>query len=192
MLSAGNQLLAIIDDLLDITAIEANRTLLEPSHFSLLPVINEVRNTLELDVTDNHNEFVIDNQLRDDIIFGDFKRVRQALINVVSNANKFTQNGKVTVTLKPDDNDADNWVCVEITDTGIGMNDEQVQYIFEAFTQGDSGLSRKFGGTGIGLNLTSRLWSMMGGTIEVNSQLGQGSSFRLLIPRVGQAQPKAA
>jgi len=192
VLSAGNQLLAIIDDLLDITAIEANRTLLEPSHFSLLPVINEVRNTLELDVTDNHNEFVIDNQLRDDIIFGDFKRVRQALINVVSNANKFTQNGKVTVTLKPDDNDADNWVCVEITDTGIGMNDEQVQYIFEAFTQGDSGLSRKFGGTGIGLNLTSRLWSMMGGTIEVNSQLGLGSSFRLRIPRVGQAQPKAA
>lgn len=192
ILSAGLQLLAIVNDILDITSIEANRTVLELSDFNLSEVVNEVRNTLQLAFNDNKNEFIFNEYLGDNKIYADIKRVRQALMNVVNNANKFTQNGRVTVNINKDSEFPRDWICIEIIDTGIGMGEEQVRYIFDAFTQGDLGLSRRFGGMGIGLNLTSRLWNMMGGKISVQSDLGKGTNFRLRIPRIGQETPKAA
>jgi len=192
ILSAGNQLLGIINDILDITSIEANRTILELTNFAIPQVVTEVQNTLQLAINDNNNEFVLNNTINNAVILADMKRVRQALMNVISNANKFTQNGKVTVTICADKENPRDWICIEVSDTGIGMSDEQVHHIFEVFTQGDSGLSRRFGGTGIGLNLTSRLWGMMGGKINVHSELGKGSTFQLRIPRLGQETPQAA
>jgi len=192
ILSAGHQLLAIINDLLDITAIEASRTVLELSNFSIPEVVIEVRETLQLAMNENNNQFRFDNQLSDNVIFADMKRVRQALMNVISNANKFTKNGDIAIKIQPDEQSPRDWVCIEINDTGIGMSEEQVQHIFEVFTQGDLGLDRRFGGTGIGLNLTSRLWRMMGGKIEVRSELGKGSSFQLRIPRTGHESTQAA
>lgn len=192
ILSAGHQLLAIVNDLLDITAIEASRTVLELSNFSIPEVIVEVRETLQLALNKNNNQFLFDNQLSDSVIFADMKRVRQALMNVISNANKFTQNGKIAIEIRQDEQSPADWVCIEVNDTGIGMSEEQVQHIFEVFTQGDLGLDRRFGGTGIGLNLTSRLWRMMGGKIDVRSELGKGSSFQLRIPRSGQESTQAA
>lgn len=191
VLTAGNQLLAIINDLLDVTAIEARRTNLAISEFSLIDMVDEVQQTLHLTLTDNNNQFKLTNLLNEQRIEADLNRVRQALLNVVSNAIKFTQDGVISITLK-DDAEYNNWVCVEVTDTGIGMADDQIRYIFEAFSQGDGGLNRKYGGTGVGLNLTYRLWNMMGGKIDVQSELGKGSTFRLRIPRHGVEQPYAA
>jgi signal transduction histidine kinase len=118
----------------------------------------------------------------------DRARIRQALLNVFSNAVKFTANGEVTINVNSksvlDNVDLTEWVCFDIHDTGIGMSEQQIQYIFKPFTQGDDSMTRQFGGTGIGLNLTHHLWTMMGGSIDVQSQLKQGSTFRLSIPVV--------
>ena len=114
----------------------------------------------------------------------DETRLRQTLLNLLSNACKFTKEGDVWFTVKSRTVNDQEWVSFAVKDSGIGMTEDQVASIFEEFTQAESGTAAKFGGTGLGLSITKKLIEMMGGTIQVHSQPGAGSTFEMLLPRV--------
>src|SRR6202011_4798193 len=114
----------------------------------------------------------------------DETRFRQALLNLASNANKFTENGTVTITAGRQRFDDREWVTVAVTDTGIGMNAEQMDRLFQEFSQADSSTTRKYGGTGLGLAISRRFCQMMGGDITVASEPGRGSTFTIRLPRI--------
>ena len=117
---------------------------------------------------------------------GDETRLRQCLINLLTNACKFTEDGVVTVTAQPMRLAGIEWLNFEIADTGIGMNEQQVIKVFEEFTQAEDDTTTKYGGTGLGLPITKQLTEMMGGQISVESVPGQGSTFRIRVPRTYQ------
>jgi signal transduction histidine kinase len=109
----------------------------------------------------------------------DGQRVRQVLLNLLSNAAKFTEQGKVDLSVE---RSGDGWVRCAVRDNGIGMSAEQVDRLFEPFSQGDSSTSRKYGGTGLGLSISLRFVEMLGGHITVESELGEGSCFTVWLP----------
>ena len=115
-------------------------------------------------------------------IYSDPIRIRQIVLNLLSNACKFTENGRVTVEVACEDKDAQSWLNLKVSDTGIGMFPEQVKRIFEQFMQADNTTTRKYGGTGLGLAISQRLCQMMQGTIDVNSKPGVGTTFRVRLP----------
>jgi CheY-like chemotaxis protein/anti-sigma regulatory factor (Ser/Thr protein kinase) len=111
-------------------------------------------------------------------------RVRQALLNLASNANKFTEKGTVTIAGRPQRNDGRDWITIAVTDTGIGMTEQQLGRLFQEFSQADASTTRKYGGTGLGLVISRRFCQMMGGDITVESQPGKGSTFTIRLPRI--------
>jgi signal transduction histidine kinase len=122
----------------------------------------------------------------------DETRLRQTLLNLLSNACKFTKEGNVWFSVKGQMKDAEPWISFSVKDSGIGMTEQQVAGIFEEFTQAESGTAAKFGGTGLGLSITKKLIEMMGGTIQVSSTPGEGSVFEMLLPRTIPADNEAA
>jgi len=112
----------------------------------------------------------------------DLTKLRQGLFNLLSNACKFTENGLITFSVSIDQLDGRDWVSFEVTDTGIGMTQDQVDKVFEAFTQADNSTTRKYGGTGLGLTITKKFCQMMGGDISVSSKPGVGSTFSIQLP----------
>ena len=104
------------------------------------------------------------------------------MLNLLSNANKFTHQGKIVLTVSNNSHNQQSWIYFRVSDSGIGMSSEQVQKLFQAFTQADNSTTRKYGGTGLGLVITQKFCQMMGGDIQVESQLGQGSSFTIKLP----------
>ena len=118
----------------------------------------------------------------------DETRLRQSLLNFLSNACKFTEKGVVTFSVKSINTDGVSFLQFTVKDTGIGMSSEQVDKVFEEFTQAEDSTSAKFGGTGLGLSITKRLVEMMGGQVEARSQIGKGSEFSIKIPRVAPAK----
>ena len=131
---------------------------------------------------------------RADRLHADQIRFRQALLNLASNANKFTENGTVTIAAQPQRPDGRDWIMIAVTDTGIGMTDEQIGRLFHEFSQADASTTRKYGGTGLGLAISKRFCQMMGGDITVKSMPGKGSTFTIRLPRIvqiGQAQTHA-
>jgi PAS domain S-box-containing protein len=186
---AGKHLLALINDILDISKIEAGKMELYLETFDVAQVIFEVRNTIQPLMEKHHNTFNI--HCSDDIgsMSADLTKLRQVLLNLLSNAAKFTENGTVTLTVEQRKNekiknekDNSSLILFEVTDTGIGMTTEQMDKVFQAFTQADASTTRKYGGTGLGLAITRHFCQMMGGDISVNSQLGQGSVFTVQLP----------
>src|SRR5690606_22135426 len=120
----------------------------------------------------------------------DQTRVRQALLNLASNANKFTEQGAVTIEARRSREDGKDWITIAVADTGIGKTPEQVQRLFQEFVQADASTTRKYGGTGLGLAISQRFCRMMGGDITVQSEIGRGSIFTLRLPaEVSAAQP---
>ena len=117
----------------------------------------------------------------------DETRLRQSLLNFLSNACKFTENGVVTFTVNSKDEDNGAYVEFLVEDTGIGMTQEQVDKVFEEFVQAEDSTAARFGGTGLGLSITKRLVEMMGGTVAVQSVPGEGSSFSITLPRFASA-----
>src|SRR5262249_37535987 len=120
-------------------------------------------------------------------IHADQIRFRQSLLNLASNANKFTEKGTVTIAAKLEQLNGRDWIMVAITDTGIGITAEQVSKVFQEFSQASSTTSRKYGGTGLGLAISRRFCQMMGGDITVESAPGRGSTFTIRLPRVAQS-----
>jgi len=187
--SAADSLLGIINDLLDFEKIEAGKLELDPSDFSLREVLLDTLQTMVVRAQAKGIELVCDiHPDAPDALVGDAGRLRQVLINLISNAIKFTIHGQVAVRVKVDDGPAPQGVallCFMVSDTGIGIPPEGRERIFRAFEQAESTTTRRYSGTGLGLTIAARLVSLMGGTINVESEPGRGSTF-FFTARFGQ------
>jgi signal transduction histidine kinase/DNA-binding response OmpR family regulator len=179
---AGKHLLTLINDILDLSKIEAGKMELYLETFDVRSVVEDVRSTIHPLVEKNRN--VLDVQYTDDLgsMHADITRVRQVLFNLLSNASKFTENGRILLEAGREATPGDDWIVFRFTDTGIGMSEEQVARIFQAFTQADASTSRRYGGSGLGLVICKRFCQMMGGDVTVQSEAGQGSVFVVRLP----------
>jgi signal transduction histidine kinase/DNA-binding response OmpR family regulator len=177
--SSGESLLSIINDILDFSKIEAGKFELDPVAFDLRPMLGATARALALRAHQKGLELVCDvHQDVRDALVGDHNRLRQIIVNLLGNAIKFTEHGEVVVRVEPDSSaDGEVWLRFSVTDSGIGIPKEQQAKIFEGFAQADASTTRRFGGTGLGLTISSRLVQMMGGTLSVDSTPGRGSTF---------------
>jgi signal transduction histidine kinase len=191
VLGAGRHLLALINDILDLSKIEAGRMELHLETFPLAPIIGDVGKTIEPMATKNANRIVIDCPADLGTMHADQTRFRQALLNLASNANKFSEKGTVTISAQPQRLDGRDMITIAVTDTGIGMTEEQMSRLFQEFSQADASTTRKFGGTGLGLAISRHFCRMMGGDIAVESKPGKGSTFTIRLPRIVQSSETA-
>ena len=203
--TSGRHLLSLINDILDISKIEAGRMDLYFETFDIATLIEEVASTAAPLIEKNGNTLNLHQISNMGTMHGDVTKVQQILLNLLSNAAKFTQNGTITLTASREkiaghssepreENSSEpaadsqssiaskEFLVVNCTDTGIGMNPEQLQHIFQPFTQADASTTRKYGGTGLGLAISQRFCLMMGGNISVKSQEGVGSTFTIRLP----------
>ena len=183
VLGAARHLLALINDILDLSKIEAGRMDLHLETFPLLPVIKDVAKTIEPMATKNGNRIVIDCPADLGTLHADETRFRQSLLNLASNANKFTEKGIITIAAQQRHENGHEWLTLAVTDTGIGMTAEQMSRLFQEFSQASSATASKYGGTGLGLAISRRFCQMMGGDIMVESEPGRGSTFTIRLPR---------
>lgn len=181
--TAGKHLLALISDILDISKIEAGKMPLDIEGFNVQAMIDEVVTTIHPLMEKNGNELNVQCAASLGIMRADQTKVRQILFNLLNNAAKFTEDGKITLAVTRELNmQSGFWFRFRVSDTGIGMTAEQMQYLFQAFAQGDSSITRKYGGTGLGLAISFHFCRMMGGEIEVESKGGTGSTFTVWLP----------
>jgi signal transduction histidine kinase len=191
VLGAGQHLLALINDILDLSKIEAGRMELHLESFPLAPLIENVAKTIEPMAARNGNRIVIDGVRDLGTIHADQTRLRQALLNLGSNANKFTEKGTITITTRSQPNNGRDWITIAVADTGIGMTREQMGKLFQEFSQASSATASRYGGTGLGLAISRRFCQMMGGDIAVQSEAGRGSTFTIQLPRIVQGGAEA-
>jgi signal transduction histidine kinase/CheY-like chemotaxis protein len=179
---AGKHLLALINDILDLSKIEAGRMELYQENFEIGTLIQEVITTIAPLTNKNNNTLVVDCPDNLGEMYADLTKVRQSLFNLLSNASKFTQQGTITLKARRYVGENRSWMRIQVSDTGIGMTQQQQQKLFQAFTQADASTTRKYGGTGLGLAITKKFCQMMGGDIDVTSELGKGSTFIIELP----------
>jgi signal transduction histidine kinase/CheY-like chemotaxis protein len=182
--SSANALLQVIDDILDFSKIEARKLDLHPSPFDLRDTVSETLEMLSGRAAEKEIELACQISHRiPDRLECDSNRLRQILMNLVGNAIKFTERGEVFVTVDIEEDKPDGELVLHfvVTDTGIGIPNEKQQVIFESFVQADGSMTRRYGGTGLGLTISSQLVGLMGGRIWVESQVGKGSSFHFTI-----------
>ena len=181
---AGKHLLSLINDILDLSKIEAGRMELYIEDFNIKNLIDETVSTILPLIEKNEN--VLETNLAEglDMMRADLTKVRQSLFNLLSNASKFTKQGKITLDVSTQIIKEKQFVVFNVKDTGIGMNSEQMAKLFQAFTQADASTTRKYGGTGLGLAITKKFCQMMGGDIQVESEIGRGSTFSISLPIV--------
>jgi signal transduction histidine kinase len=194
VLGAARHLLALINDILDLSKIEAGRMELQLESFALAPLIGSVVKTVEPLAAKNANEIAVHCDAATGTLNADQMRLRQALLNLMSNANKFTERGTITIEARQGKENGRDWVTISVADTGIGMTAEQMGKLFQEFSQADASTARKYGGTGLGLAISKRFCQMMGGDITVESAPGRGSTFTIRLPRIVEAskEPMAA
>jgi signal transduction histidine kinase/putative methionine-R-sulfoxide reductase with GAF domain len=184
VLGAGRHLLALINDILDLSKIEAGRMELQLEPFALAPLIADVVKTIEPLAARNANQVAVQCDAEIGTLHADQMRLRQALLNLMSNANKFTDQGSINIDARQEQEGGRDWVSIAVTDTGIGMTAEQMNRLFQEFSQADASTTRKYGGTGLGLAISKRFCQMMGGDITVASEPGRGSTFTIRLPRI--------
>jgi signal transduction histidine kinase len=187
VLGAGRHLLALINDILDLSKIEAGRMELQLESFPLAPLIADVVKTIEPLAAKNANQVAVHCNKAIGTLYADQMRLRQALLNLMSNANKFTERGTITVDARQGHENGRDWVTIAVADTGIGMTPDQMGKLFQEFSQADASTTRKYGGTGLGLAISKRFCQMMGGDITVASEPGRGSTFTIRLPRIVDA-----
>ena len=178
---AGTHLLGLINQVLDLSKIEAGKLELNPQTVELAPLIDEVVGTARQLAGQTKNRLVVEVQENLGTITVDPMRLRQILLNLLSNACKFTKEGEVKLRASRVRNGC-NWIELSVSDTGIGMTPEQRAKLFEEFTQADATTAQRFGGTGLGLAITRKLARMMGGDVTVASEPGKGSVFTVRLP----------
>ena len=199
--TAGKHLLDMISDILDISKIEAGHVTLYLENFDVATMIEEVMTTAQTLVEKKGNALALKTKGELGTMYADQPKVRQILLNLLSNAAKFTEKGVITIGVeriknekpKPtkriknnDFNSGSNYssqiLIFRVSDTGIGMTDEQLDQIFKPFTQADASTTKKYGGTGLGLTISQRLCEILGGEISVESEDGKGSTFIVSLP----------
>ena len=191
--TAGKHLLGLINDILDLSKIEAGKMELHLEAFDISSLIAEVASTIEMQVAKNGNTLEITCAPDIGVMRADLSKVRQGLFNLVSNAAKFTHDGQIKVEAERQIMDDSEWIMFRVSDTGIGLSPEQIVRLFQSFTQADASTTRKFGGTGLGLALTRRFCQMMSGDVSVHSVPGKGSVFTIKLPAtVSEAIGEAA
>jgi signal transduction histidine kinase/ActR/RegA family two-component response regulator len=180
--AAGRHLLTLINEVLDLSKVEAGKMELHIEPFNLPDLINVVVSTVEPMARKNSNEIVCEGLSSVEILQADFTKVRQILLNLLSNAVKFTEHGEIFLTVKNVVADGIEGVEINVKDSGIGIDQEAADKIFEPFQQADISTTRKYGGTGLGLSLCRNFCEMMGGKIWVGSEVGSGATFSIWLP----------
>jgi signal transduction histidine kinase len=179
--AAGTHLLGLINQVLDLAKIEAGKLELNPQSLQLAPLIDEVVGTARQLAEQNENRLVVETQENLGALTVDPMRLKQILLNLLSNACKFTKQGEVALHVRKVV-DGHNWIEFAVADSGIGMTAEQQAKLFQDFIQADSLTTRRYGGTGLGLALSRKLARMMGGDVTVTSEPGEGSVFTVRLP----------
>ena len=180
--SASRHLLSIINDILDLSKIEAGYLDLNMEDFHVPSMVHDVVTTADPLAARNHNEFRVRCPEDLGIMHSDSTRIRQVLLNLIGNAFKFTEDGVVELKLEREARGAGDWIKIEVSDTGIGMTEAQMGRLFQEFTPADSSTTRKYGGTGLGLAISKRLCQLLGGDISVRSEPGTGTTFEVRLP----------
>jgi PAS domain S-box-containing protein len=179
---AGRHLLGLINEILDLSKIEAGKMELFLERFDVPTLVLDVVATVQPLVEKNANTLEVDCDAGLGSMFADVTKVRQALFNLLSNAGKFTTRGSIVLDVAPEAEGGSPWIRFRVSDSGIGMTPEQMENLFQAFSQADASTTRQYGGTGLGLAISRTFCQMMGGDITVESQLGHGSTFTIRLP----------
>jgi signal transduction histidine kinase len=179
---AGTHLLGLVNQVLDLSKIEAGKLELSPESVSLAPLVDEVVGTARTLAEQKRNRLSAECASDLGSLTVDPMRLRQILLNLLSNACKFTEQGEISLKVKRTGGDDHAWIDFAVTDTGIGMTAEQLGKLFQEFTQADASTARRYGGTGLGLAITRKLCRMMGGDVTVTSEFGRGSIFVVRLP----------
>ncbi len=177
---SGNHLLGLISDVMDFSKIEAGKIVLKAESFDVAPVVQEVAASLEPLAAKNRIDVHV--LCEPAVLYGDRVRVAQCLLNLMGNACKFTQGGRVRVGGSTQRDSSGDWYVVTVADTGIGIKPGDMEKLFRHFTQLDTSSARRYGGTGLGLAISRKLSRLMGGDITVESTAGKGSTFTLRVP----------
>ncbi|HVY86699.1 MAG TPA: ATP-binding protein [Caulobacterales bacterium] len=180
--NSGRHLLKLVNDVLDISKIEANRLEIDAEFIDLGRMLRDVSDSLRLAAEERGNR--LDVKVAADVgpVWADSLRLHQCILNLASNACKFTKNGLVSLSAELAEDQKGRWIAIRVRDTGIGIDPDAVDKLFKPFVQADVSTTRRFGGTGLGLSITRELTRLMGGDVTVESTLGQGSTFTLTLP----------
>jgi signal transduction histidine kinase len=178
---AGHHLLALINEILDLSKIEAGKTVLFAEPFNLKALIQEVVFTIEPLLEGSNNKLSLSIAEMDTEVYNDVTKVRQTLFNLLSNACKFTQHGSIKLQISEFEKDRVTWIKITVKDTGIGIPQEHLDNIFAPFTQADTSTTRNYGGTGLGLTISKHYCRLMGGDLSVESDTGKGSTFTMTL-----------
>jgi len=184
--AAGTHLLSLINEILDLSKIEAGKLELNPEPVNLTRLIDEVVGTAGQLAEKNKNRLIVEAQENLGALNADSMRLKQILLNLLSNACKFTKEGEVALRVRKVA-DGRDWVELAVADTGIGLTTEQQAKLFQEFTQADSLTARRYGGTGLGLAISRKLARMMGGDVTVTGEPGKGSVFTVRLPATGDS-----
>jgi signal transduction histidine kinase len=182
ILSSAHHLLILISDILDLSRIEAGKLALNPTLLSAHYLLREVQPTAEVLAKQNQNTLILEDRIDEALVEVDPLRLRQCLLNLISNACKFTEAGRVTLRTSLESCEGRNFVVWTVADTGIGIPPEHLDRLFKTFSQVDDSSTRRFGGSGLGLAISQQLCQAMGGFISVESVVGSGSSFSIHMP----------
>jgi len=183
IMQAARHLLAMINDVLDLSKIEAGKMQIHTETFDLAEIVSEITNTISPLTTKNKNVLQVIWQGREGLVHSDVTKIRQILINLLGNASKFTDQGIIQLRVGiEEDNKGISWVRFQVKDSGIGISPEQQAKLFQPFIQADASTTRKYGGTGLGLTISQHFTEMLGGYLTLDSKMGEGSTFTVLIP----------
>jgi signal transduction histidine kinase len=188
---AGKHLLGMVNNILDLSKIEAGKMTVFSEVFDIKSMLSDVKDIALTLVEKNGNKLVVKLPKEPGEMTSDLIKVRQSILNFISNSAKFTEKGTVTLRCRVEEEAKKEWIYFDVIDTGVGMTPEQVKKIFQPFHQAEDSTSRKFGGTGLGLTITKRFCEMLNGNVGVQSEFGKGSVFSIKLPRRLQL-PKTA